>query len=515
MTSAPGLEPPPHIPGLTLLEPVLGRGNGEVWRAQDAAGCPVLVRVVRLRAEPALAKAARWRAAQLVDASQGLPWVEPVLEVRDFDDGFGWVRVDDESLQLRWRGQASRQPEPAYRVAVDGSRLAEALAGLHGRGLTHGRLTRADVLVDDAGAIRLTGFGVTGVLGAPGSPEADVAALARLLLRHLPAEESAADSLRHELAAVVEAGCPAAELADLCASFAAAASPVQVSSAAPAKRRAWDLGRRLVGRASDRHVAEPDPDVAMRLSLLTAQCRMPAPPGAVLSSTGPTVPTVGPAEQLRAELPQRPATAPRQTPAAAAEPLGRSALRQRPAPGSRAERRWWLRSGWRAAVVMSLLATVAAVVGWRTATPPHAGGQPPAAASCPKPVPAVAELTWLAAVRAQVFGQVSADLSTALASVDLAAGPASDSDLASLRALQVKGAHATGLHTRVERVRLVGCSPGRVQVAVVDAVDPYNFVDANGRVLASSPGHPRREHLITLAGNPGHWRYQEVAVPPA
>src|SRR5207253_2647036 len=70
---------------------------------------------------------------------------------------------------------------PAEVVGV-GRAVADALACLHGLGLTHGRLTAADVLVRPDGSVLLTGYGVVGVLGSAGSAQADVRDLLDMLL---------------------------------------------------------------------------------------------------------------------------------------------------------------------------------------------------------------------------------------------------------------------------------------------------------------------------------------------
>ncbi len=146
--------PPPLPPGHEPLRRLSVRPGEEVWLARGPAG-PVVLRLGGSpggRAELAvLADVDHPGLVRLLghghDPATGTPWV-----ARTFVEG---EPLDD------WA--AGRPPEEVGAVLAA---LLPALQHLHDRGLVHGDLKPANVLVDGAGLPHLTDFGLSGVAGA-------------------------------------------------------------------------------------------------------------------------------------------------------------------------------------------------------------------------------------------------------------------------------------------------------------------------------------------------------------
>lgn len=154
-------------------------GDGRFWRAHDAVlGRHVAIHVIAeddARAED-LMGAARC-SATLIDAR--------MLRVLDAESTGGICYVVNEwgdgiSLDTML---ANAGPLPPRRAAWLIAEVAGTIARAHDRGIAHGRLVPENVLVDQAGAVRILGFSVDAALHGtgPGRAQDDVLDLVGLL----------------------------------------------------------------------------------------------------------------------------------------------------------------------------------------------------------------------------------------------------------------------------------------------------------------------------------------------
>ena len=121
----------------------------------------------------------------------------------------------------------------------------------------------------------------------------------------------------------------------------------------------------------------------------------------------------------------------------------------------------------------------------------------------------VAVLAALDSARSQAFARGD---EAALSAVYLPASPAGRRDAAELARLAGAGVRAAGLRLDTTSVRLVGRSPGRVQLSVTDVLPAYRLVDARGRVVARPAGRGARTWTVVLgrAGPRSPWRVYDV-----
>ena len=223
----------PLVEGLRLTERAEDTGSGELWYARVTGGLggehgdPVpgelpgvgecLLRLLRIPVDEALRSRARALAGDLVALED--PGVVGVRFVRDAHDGVALILAPLQEPVLALSILARRRQLAAGEIVTLGVAVAWALAAEHRKGLTHGRLRDADVLIDAAGRPLLGGVGVAGVLGAPGVASADVEALERLLGSLLDGSSRGAAKVGHvledrsltaaELAAALAAATPA------------------------------------------------------------------------------------------------------------------------------------------------------------------------------------------------------------------------------------------------------------------------------------------------------------------
>ncbi|MFC4555838.1 protein kinase domain-containing protein [Georgenia faecalis] len=183
----------PEVPGHRLGAPVGFGANGAVWSARDAAGRDVVVSVLPLA--PGEAGAAQLRR---LAALRGLahPHLARVVDVVGLDQrrcALVSERVPGPTLAtVRAAGGGASPGELATLLAS----LADALASLHDRGVVHGDVSPANVVIAPGGVPVLVDLAgeVAHELGTPGfiAPErargqaagapGDVWALARLVL---------------------------------------------------------------------------------------------------------------------------------------------------------------------------------------------------------------------------------------------------------------------------------------------------------------------------------------------
>lgn len=162
-----------------LVDLLSESGGGRFWRAHDR----VLERHVALH----VIAADDPRADLLLDAARRSATVldQRILRVLDAE------RVGDSCFVVNEWGSgtsldimlASNGPLSPRRGAWLASEVADSIAIAHARGVAHGLLSPENVLLDNAGAIRLIGFCVDAALHGmpPGDPHHDVVDLAGLL----------------------------------------------------------------------------------------------------------------------------------------------------------------------------------------------------------------------------------------------------------------------------------------------------------------------------------------------
>ncbi len=244
----------PSVDGLRLIEPIDDAGSGEVWRARITGGLAgvrgdplpgelpgvgeCVVRLLRLPVDEALRARARALAEDLVALDD--PGVVGIRSVAGAYDGLALIFAPLPSAVLPLHLLARRRQLGAGEVVTLGVALAWALATAHRRGIAHGRLRDADVLLDSGGRPLLTGIGVMGVLGASGTPQGDVVALERLLASLLDGASTGAGRVVDVLA---DRSLTAAELATRLAA-ATASSPIELSEAERDEMPTSDIARR-------------------------------------------------------------------------------------------------------------------------------------------------------------------------------------------------------------------------------------------------------------------------------
>ncbi|GIF66112.1 hypothetical protein Ais01nite_41470 [Asanoa ishikariensis] len=140
---------------------------GTVWRAVDGeTDEPVAIKVLRpeAAAEPELV--AGFAAEAQILAGLDHPGVVGLRGTTTFDGAPALVLdlVDGEDLRRRVRRDGPVPPAVAAHIAAQ---VADALAYLHGRGIVHGDVKPANLLVPaNGGRVRLTDFGVARRMGA-------------------------------------------------------------------------------------------------------------------------------------------------------------------------------------------------------------------------------------------------------------------------------------------------------------------------------------------------------------
>ena len=235
----------PLVEGLRLTQRAEDTGSGELWYARVTGGLggehgdPVpgelpgvgecLLRLLRIPVDEALRSRARALAADLVALED--PGLVGVRFARDAHDGVALILAPLQEPVLALSILARTRQLAAGEIVTLGVAVAWALAAAHRKGLTHGRLRDADVLIDAAGRPLLGGVGVAGVLGSPGSATSDVEALERLLGSLLDASTTGAARVEQVIA---DRSLKAAELA---AALAAAtpAMAIDTGSSRPGK----------------------------------------------------------------------------------------------------------------------------------------------------------------------------------------------------------------------------------------------------------------------------------------
>ena len=199
----------PMVEGLRLVERTGDAGRGEVWRARRTGGLAGVsgerlpgelagvgectVRLLRLPVDEAMRARALALAHDLMELDDA--GIVRVLSAKACFDGLALI-LDAPAPPVTGLHELARVRQlAAGEVVTIGVAASWALAAAHQSGLTHGQLRDADVLLPAGGRPMLAGVGVMGVLGAPGGPDDDVRALARLLSSVLDHESGGAQRI--------------------------------------------------------------------------------------------------------------------------------------------------------------------------------------------------------------------------------------------------------------------------------------------------------------------------------
>ncbi|WP_324650979.1 protein kinase domain-containing protein [Georgenia sp. H159] len=449
---------PPELTGHDIVGPVGFGANGAVWAARDRAGHDVVVSVLPL--PPGEAGTARLR--RLAALRHGThPHLARIRQVVSLGGGRCAVvsdRVPGPTLAtvVAARGRLAG-PELAALLTGVGS----ALGHLHERGVVHGDVSPANVVVTDDGVpvlVDLAGHGHD--LGTPG---------------FVPPE---------------------------CSRGRAAGAPGDVWTLA--RLVAWAAGSapnvlRLLGEALDVDPANRPAarDVASRAPALGACRAISVPPAGVLAQArmrddaAPTRrrPGTRPRGPGRAARPvTRPRVPPRPGPARASPAAARH-VRGRPVPSV------WLGT----AASIGVAALLAGLLAWPAPGDRAGGADVRADTGQPGPAEAVVELL------ARRDGALVAGDATALAATTVPGGPAARADVALLERLESTGTTLRELRTEVARIDAVTPLDDGTAVDVVLVQGAHDRVVAGAR--ATVPAQPAAcARLVLREGVPGTWQ---------
>ncbi len=405
-----------------------------------ASSTPRNPRRVPLPYDERLRAHAQQLAERLLDVDD--PRLVPVREVRPTSDGLDLVLEPESGARpLPELARAGLRPGQVVTLGVE---LAEALTVLHDAGLTHGRLRAEEVLIGRDGGVRLTGYGVTAVLGSAGRPADDLADLLDLLGGLDP--DAAGGWLGPVRGAVEEGDHDARALAARLAT--AGPRPEPLPGAAPAglpvprpagaRHRASRGSRALVGSLPGRGLRSLALVVPGALAILLLA-------GWIGATASPEPEVERPAPAAEQPLPQTPGT---------------------PTPGTR--------------------------------TP---GTRTPGTQPAERPAPAVPTPDWrsvLTQLDVARAGVLAAPDEARVADVDAPGSSAYADDLAAVRALESRHAVARGVRFDVTSVRVRSAGQWRADLEVVDALRPHTIV-AHG--VAGETGRPSSS--VARAGDAG------------
>lgn len=296
--------------------------------------------------------------------------------------------VDSTGTDARWELRVAHGGRPATllhpatpaQVASIAGAVADTLADLHDRGVVHGRLAARHVLVGADGEVRLCGFGA----GGDATPQDDIAAVGGIITELLGGREE--PEPLPELRWHRRAPWPGvARRALLSLAVAATAEP-------PSRRPS---ARRL---AASIRAAVPDERVGRRRRRAGPAAGGP-PRNAALQP-----PTTATAAASQVRLLDRDDPSGARPEAAAVRPVPRR-LGRRPGPPARHRRSPARGSGWRAAAVAALGASLLVAGAWRSlGSDSHDPAEGPAAPSPPNEPCAVVDLGGGACQPVRVHG---------------------------------------------------------------------------------------------------------------
>ncbi len=474
------------------VEELAGYGVGsEVWRARETVtGAVVALKRLRAATDPAARDRLRHGAARL--AAFRHPRVVALRSVVGASDGVVLIldHVDGRSLSslLAERGRIGS----AEVVALAGT-LAGALAAAHARGLVHGDLSPASVLVDNDGQPWLTDLGLASLvprldqppemptayadpaaaLRAGPTPAGDVYALAAICWQLLSGTQLGSDlsSRPDSLAAELSRRVP--EVPPLLASVVAAALTLEASRRPDAATFGHQLASET-GETAATCATQPVEDSASVASVA-------AGPTARLSVSGPA---------------QRPVASPA---ASTAPPPAVRGVARRP------------RVAWPTLAVVVTIGAVA--LGWSLGH--H--GRPEVGVQLAVAAPPAGGVTEPADWTAVVAGLVQRrDLALAradqagLLDADERGSPAAQADVAVVDALRADHAHADGLAHEVRSATVLASQPGTATLRVVDTMPAYALLAPDGAVLARHPDRAAAAWRVQLALGAAGWRIRTI-----
>lgn len=500
------------LPGFAV-EALVGFGaSGEVWRARDLRTGE---RVALKRVRPG-AGAERLRREALVLASLrhphllrlrrvvpdgGEPVPAPVL-VLDY--------VPGGSLATLLRARGTMAPGEVVTVATP---VAQALASVHARGVVHGDVSPANVLLDEGGRPLLADLGVARLMGEGEGTPAGTPGFVDPALRRPGAVPDAAGDVRALAAVCVAAltgrppadddvgprpGLPDAAPAPLAALLAEAlaAEPLDRPSAAEFARRLWDAcPPQALGLVPVPVEPEPEPEtITAALRRAAREDTAPAA-GAGLRASGRHG-RVGTGGGRRRAVAATAVLALGAAGVVTAGVLGggrpggddRAGARGDPASGVAAQRRPAGEPGpadsAEPGAADPSLSTPAAIRDWRVL------------------------LEHLDARRAGAFARGEPG---ALDAVYAAGSAALARDGSRLRELRAARLRARDLRLVVRAVVPDRVRAGQARLRVVDELRPYALVDRRGRVVRRVPGRGPVTWTVDLVRQPAGWRIAEVA----
>lgn len=494
-------------------------GTGEVWRAREV-DTGEIVALKRLLARGAAATERLRREAGLLATVAG-PHVigvrrlivddDEAVMVLDFAAGGSLATI----LSVRHR-------LPAHELVTILGPIATALAAAHSRDLIHGDLTPANILFTGDGRPLLADFGVARALhrdvrpvegtvdyldpavaaGAAPTTASDVFALGAVgyavLAGHPPWGSGTPEELVDRAARGVRP--PVAEVAPD-APRATIDALEWMMSLDPADRPDAKTAGAAILRSS----------AAAPVGLVNATRAAPAPPTYVVR---PATSGSAPASPDRADRP------------------GNGDLAG--GPSAAAWRPWQRRIVVAGAAGIGLLGAVGvgvslagsghgspatlrdvATAATTIAAPPPATTAPVTATSPGEAgATAPARTQWFDVVaaldrlRARAFDTADAD---ALAAVYVPSAAAYADDLATIRSMVARGAHAQGFSATVLQVRPLAGTPTTERLRVVDRLSRYVIVDAAGAVVDSGPARSATAFVMTLTDTAGGWRVARIA----
>ena len=146
--------------GPYLILAPLGRGGmAEVYRARDALGRVVALKILPAALSADAGRVRRLRAEASVLAELAHPNVVTLFDAGDVE-GVAFVAselVEGETLRAR----LERGPLPVDTVYDYGRQLARGLAAAHDRGILHGDVTPSNVMLTADGVVKLLDFGLS------------------------------------------------------------------------------------------------------------------------------------------------------------------------------------------------------------------------------------------------------------------------------------------------------------------------------------------------------------------
>jgi hypothetical protein len=448
-------------------------------------------------------------------------------------------------------------------VVTIGLPVAQALTVAHAAGLVHGRLGRDEILLEPNGRPVLAGVGLAALTDPGLTPATDVHDLADLLLDtmlHATGPDAAAVAVA-VATALVDDPARRPDAAELAAALARSAAPTPVrmvadtvtplplpppppgvepgiagapaASGGPAERRgsAAQARRRRSPRQS-RQPAEPGragkpgqppaarPDGRSPRGASDAASRDDMPtPG---SSTAAGHPTSG----RRPRTGDRSRVAGRRSGGAgrsgragdgAGAGTGHRARRRSGGPGR--ARRWLLPLVAAAGLTAVGLAIVLLAGGGsgdapRGAVTAGSAGSSGGGTTATTVAGQSPEQVWrsvlagLHGARSRAFERAQENL---LADVDAAGSPAYGADVDLMRKMVARGAHAAGLRQEIVDLAVREEGADKVVLRITQKLDPYDFVNASGRVLARQTGTPPQRRDLTLVRTAAGWRISQTA----